>query len=611
MAGAKYSCNLSSFPDKKIFSKKKLLTNRLDSLRYLNTLIPRNRFFVVQECRFLTFSDVMPTPQNRPFSPDSVLAGKLQRLIFGRFVTVFALLAVHLWWTNESELGSEVIPRPLLYFFLFSIGLTGAYYLAFRTSLDHLGQTRVQVFFDAFLVTWLVWATGDVTSPYIPLYIILVSVTGIMLGKNETLSVAILSAACFTVISLLTAQAMIHSASGNVSMSGAAQVIARNVIAILVVGLLAARLAERRSISEELRQTEESFADLHILHERIVESISTGLITTDLNGRIYAFNRAAEEISGLRAAAMLGRSVYSLFGKEMRTPVGLRLGSVQIGDFRPAHFEANIGAGKPVTVACSVSPLVGKTGQVSGLIITFQDVTRIRAMEETLRRSDRLAAVGRMAAGLAHEIRNPLGSMSSALQFLQVKVPPATPESNLMNVMLRESERLNEIITNFLAYARPQSDGFSPVTRDGRTDVAEAIRDCIALLRHSPEVKETHLLEADLPGNPVKISTNETQIKQVCWNLLQNSIQAMPDGGSVSIRLKELPGRHVQIVFQDTGTGISPDNMEHLFEPFSNAARGTGLGLSIVHKIISDNGGRIDVQSAHGEGTKITVELPH
>jgi len=553
----------------------------------------------------------MPTPQKRLFFADSVLAGKLQRLIIGRLVLVVALIVVHLLWTNGATLRDESFPNLLLYFFLFSIGLTGAYYAIFRINDDHFGQTRVQVLVDTFLVTWLVWATGDVTSPYIPLYIILTSVTGIMLGKNETLFVAILSAACFTVLSLLTAQSVIYSTSGGISMSGAAQVVARNVIAILVVGLLAARLAERRSISEELRQTEESFADLHILHERIVESISTGLITTDLEGRIYAFNRAAEEISGLRAADSIGRSVFSVFGEEMRSPVDLCLGSVQSGDFRPAHFEANISADEPLTAACSVSPLVGKTGHVSGLIITFQDVTQIRAMEETLRRSDRLAAVGRMAAGLAHEIRNPLGSMSSALQFLQAKVPPATPESNLMNVVLRESERLNEIITNFLVYARPQSDGFTPVKHEDRTDVTEAIRDCIALLRHSPEIKETHLLEAELPEKPVKISATETQIKQVCWNLLRNSIQAMPDGGSVSVRLKELPGSHVQIVFQDTGAGISPDNMEHLFEPFSNGARGTGLGLSIVHKIISDNGGRIDVQSSRGEGTKITVELPH
>lgn len=552
----------------------------------------------------------MPTPKNRRYSADSVLAGKLRRLIFARFVLIAALLAVHLWWT-KGAVSAQALPSLLLYFFLFSIGLTVTYYAVFRFNEDHIGQTRVQMFVDAFMVTWLVWATGDMTSPYIPLYIILVSVTGIMLGKSETLFVAILSSACLTGLALLTARSLIQSSSDDLSLSGTAHVVARNVIAILVVGLLAARLADRRSITEELRQTEESFADLHLLHERIVESISTGLITTDLSGRIYAFNRAAEEISGLKASAMLGRSVYSLFGKEMRTPMDIRPGSVQIGDFRPAHFEANIGSAKPVTVACSVSPLVGKTGQVSGLIVTFQDVTQIRAMEETLRRSDRLAAVGRMAAGLAHEIRNPLGSMSSALQFLHAKAPPATPESNLMNVVLRESERLNEIITNFLAYARPQSDGFARMKSDGRTDVTEAIRDCIALLRHSPEIKETHLLEAELPGTPVKISATETQIKQVCWNLLQNSLQAMPDGGSLSVKLKELPGQHVQLVFQDTGAGISPDNMTHLFEPFSNGARGTGLGLSIVHKIISDNGGRIDVQSAQGEGTKITVELPH
>lgn len=554
----------------------------------------------------------MPTPKNRLFPADSVLAGKLRALIFGRFVLICLLLLAQWWWTNGFSIsGAGSVPRPLFYFFLFTTGLTAAYYVVFRMNGDHLGQTRVQVFVDACLITWLVWATGDVTSPYITLYIILISVTGIILGKSETLFIAILCAACFSVLSVLTAQSMIYSLSGDVPPSRVVQSIGLNDIAILVVGLLAARLSERRGISEELRQTEESFADLHILHERIVESISTGLITTDLDGRIYAFNRAAEEISGLKASETLGRSVFSVFGYEIRTPVDLCLGSVQSGDFRPAHFEANIGSAKPVTAACSAAPLVGKTGQVTGLIITFQDVTEIRAMEATLRRSDRLAAVGRMAAGLAHEIRNPLGSMSSALQFLQAKVPPATPEANLMNVVLRESERLNEIIANFLAYARPQSDGFTPVKHDGRTDVTEAIRDCLALLRHSPEIKETHLLEADLPGRPVKVKATETQIKQVCWNLLQNSIQAMPDGGSVSVRLKELPGRHVQIVFQDTGAGISPDNLEHLFEPFSKGARGTGLGLSIVHKIISDNGGRIDVQSANGEGTKITVELPH
>jgi signal transduction histidine kinase len=179
-----------------------------------------------------------------------------------------------------------------------------------------------------------------------------------------------------------------------------------------------------------------------------------------------------------------------------------------------------------------------------------------------------------------------------------------------MKVILSESDRLNKIISDFLTYALTSADGF-PKDTFSVTDVGEAIRDCLTLLRHSPEVKDTHILECELSETPVNIKANETQIKQVFWNLLKNSIQAMPDGGKLNVKLNEFPGKNVQIVFEDTGGGISPEYLEHLFEPFSSHARGTGLGLSIVHKIVRDHGGRIDVQSQIGEGTKITVELPH
>ena len=233
----------------------------------------------------------------------------------------------------------------------------------------------------------------------------------------------------------------------------------------------------------------------------------------------------------------------------------------------------------------------------------------MRALEESLRRSDKLAAVGRLAAGLAHEIRNPLGSMSSALQFVQEKVPPGTDEASMMDVVLRESRRLNNIIANFLAYARPTSDGF--VADDtAYIDVGETIRDCIALLRHSPEFTDAHTLTFDPPADPIRLDVSETKIKQVLWNLLQNSIQAMPDGGDLSIGLDAASGNNLQIHIEDTGCGISPERHDQLFEPFSSAANGTGLGLSIVHKIVVDHGGRIDVNSAAGKGTKVTVELP-
>ncbi len=563
--------------------------------------------------------------EKKSFSSVVPPVGKIYRLIFGRLALILPLLLASWWWTSSYlHISDEILTGRFFLFLLVSIVLTIVYFFFLRLDKNFLWQIRIQFLIDIFLITWFVRETGDTTSPYIALYIVLISVAGVFFGTLETVFVTALCAASYTLLSILSAQSLIYSFSGEAPPSRVLQIIAFNNVAILIVGLLSARLSERRRVREQLRETTENlreteanFSDLHALHERIVESIRSGLITTDLEGKIYKFNRAAEEISGLQSGETIGQSIFSLFGEELRAPVNLCLGAVESAEFSIEHFEAEIqatqGGGenqRRVAVVCSVSSLVGKTGNIYGLIFTFQDLTQIRAMEETLRRSDRLAAVGRMAAGLAHEIRNPLGSMSAALQFLQAKVPPATPEASLMKVVLSESDRLNKIISNFLTYALTSADGFSKDTFSV-TDVGKAIRDCFTLLRHSPEVKETHVLECELPDAPVIIKANETQIKQVFWNLLKNSIQAMPDGGKLNVKLNEFPGKNVQIVFEDTGDGISAEYLEHLFEPFSSHARGTGLGLSIVHKIVRDHGGRIDVQSQIGEGTKITVELPH
>ncbi len=243
--------------------------------------------------------------------------------------------------------------------------------------------------------------------------------------------------------------------------------------------------------------------------------------------------------------------------------------------------------------------------ETSGLIITFQDLTDIRSMEESVRRKDRLAAVGRVAAGLAHEIRNPLGAMRGAIQVMQAQTPPESTQAQLMEIIMRESDRLNKIITNFLTYARPRVNNFSEI------DIRESMNDTFTLLKHSPDIKETHLLECNLPETPVNISADPTQLKQIFWNLARNAIQAMPNGGKLSVYLQKSISNRVQILFSDTGCGMSPEQVEQLFEPFSNSTTGgTGLGLSIVYQIIRDHNGTINVRSLEGEGTTITIDLP-
>ncbi len=539
-------------------------------------------------------------------------------LIFGRLALIFLLLLVSWWWTgNYAGVAHQSFPEGLLLLFLVSIALSVIYFFVHKLTFDLYWLIRGQLFFDVLLISWLVAETGYQDSPFITLYLILISVAGYFVGRRETLLFAIFSSACLALVSLYSGYELTYTITGEIAESRFGQSFAFNIVGILIVGLLAGHLSERRIVTEQLRAAEESFRDLNILHGRIVESIRSGLITTDLSGKIRTFNNAAEEISHLRRDDAIGGSVYTIFGDDIRPAVDRCLYRAAEGhQFPTEHFEAEFGrpaeenGSRSPAVACSVAPLIGKTGMVNGLILSFQDITDIRTMERSLRRSDRLAAIGRMAAGLAHEIRNPLGSMSSALQFLEENVEPQTPGSDLMGVVLRESDRLNEIISNFLTYAQLTTGGAEKGKLES-IDLCDAIRDCLALVRHSPEIEEFHLIETALPDTPVFVNANGSQIKQVLWNLFQNAIHAMPDGGKLTVSLTADPGNSPTIVFEDNGIGIEPENLEHLFEPFHTGTNGTGLGLSIVHQIIRAHGGKIGVTSELDVGTIFTVELPH
>jgi len=239
------------------------------------------------------------------------------------------------------------------------------------------------------------------------------------------------------------------------------------------------------------------------------------------------------------------------------------------------------------------------------MVITFQDLTEVRALEETSRRQDRLAAVGRVAAGIAHEIRNPLASMRGSIQVLRSEISGDSGQAELMEIILRESDRLNRIITDFLTYARPRNSTFTDV------DLREPLRETFALLRHSPEVRDDHVLEENLPDEPVTISADASQLKQVFWNLSRNALQAMPAGGSLRVEMNLAANGRLRITFSDMGDGMSPEQVEQLFEPFSSSTSGgTGLGLSIVYQIIRDHSGTINVRSREGHGTTISIELP-
>ena len=531
---------------------------------------------------------------------------KIQTLIIGRLMVIFLLLVTSWFWASGTlRLSLEDFPPGLFLVFLISVGLTIAYFFLLRLSENFVWQIRSQFLLDALLITWLVWRTGDLTSPYITLYIVLIGVASFFLKPLSTLLMAAVCAVLLISLSFLTVNALIDTFGPAQPTGKVVQIVSFHIVALLIVGLLASRLSDRHSSGLELEETVKNLASLRVLHERIVESIRSGLITTDLDGNIFTFNAAATEITGYRLDEMQGKSIYDLFG-DIREQIDLSLAAAGEGDQLP-RFETDLLTpdGFAVRIGFSVSLLFSETNDATGHIITFQDLTEIRSMEESVRRKDRLAAVGRVAAGLAHEIRNPLGAMRGAIQVLESNTPRESMSAGLMDIILKESDRLNSIITNFLGYARPAAVDFA------ETDICEGIRDTLTLLRHSPDVSEDHILADDLGAEPAIISGDAAQLKQIFWNLARNAIQAMPGGGTLRVGVETIPNNRVRIVFEDTGRGMSPDQVEQLFEPFSNSTSGgTGLGLSIVYQIVKDHNGAINVRSTEGKGTTITVELP-
>ncbi|HYO90090.1 MAG TPA: ATP-binding protein, partial [Pyrinomonadaceae bacterium] len=506
---------------------------------------------------------------------------------------VLFLVAAALWTQGGISAMARVALSGTLPIFIAVVGLSLCYVVALRFFNRWQAQASIQLFIDVLLITWLVWATGDISSPYAAAYILVISAASIFLGPRGALVTSVGCVAAFTFITLATGMGWIPPFapdSENALTAKAVQALGINDIAFLVVGLLAARLADRQARSDvQLIEATQSLATLRALHERIVESIRSGVVTTDFQGRIYTFNAAAEEITGYKATEVRGQEASIFFG-ELKDRIKQSMSAAQAGEPSP-RFESYCLTpdGLRLRLGFGISPLFSETGETTGLVITFQDLTEVRALEEAARRQDRLAAVGRVAAGIAHEIRNPLASMRGSIQVLRSDMDGDSSQAQLMEIILRESDRLNQIIADFLAYARPRNTQLSLI------DLREPLTETFTLLRHSPEIRDRHILEEELPDEPVMVSADASQLKQVFWNLSRNALQAMPEGGTLRAEMSRAATGRLRITFKDTGRGMTPEQVEHLFEPFSSSTTGgTGLGLSIVYQIIRDHGGTIN-----------------
>jgi two-component system sensor histidine kinase PilS (NtrC family) len=539
------------------------------------------------------------------------LRRRLSTLIAARVVLVTLLLGSAIL-VQISRPGSFPID-PFFSLITITYALSVLYLATLRFAERHPWLADLQFAADALLVSVFIHVTGGIASNYSSLYVLPIIAAAIIRYRRVAVQVATLSAVLY--LALVAIQygdfdiPMARRFSPVVDLPTlhvAQYTVAINLGGFIAVALLAGSLADSlRSAGARLEDASLVIRDLRAYNEYVINSLLSGLITTDNERRILTFNRAAGTIIGLPSSHAVGREVMDVM--QLPASVRGRLTGLSEGRGLRVDYQHKTTEGRVIDVGLTVSALTFPDGG-NGYLFAFQDVTDVRRLEREARLRQRLAAVGEMAAGIAHEIRNPLASMSGSMQVLRQELPLSEEQAQLMDIVLRESERLNHTIKSFLAYARPQRSA------PARMDVRKVLQDTATLLRNSADVRADHLIDVDVPGDPVVCEADENQVRQIVWNLATNGLRAMANGGRLvlAVRPEEAGGdHHVLLTVQDQGCGIPADEIDGIFQPFkSSFERGTGLGLAIVHSLVTDDNGTIHVSSEVGTGTIITVTLP-
>jgi two-component system sensor histidine kinase PilS (NtrC family) len=456
---------------------------------------------------------------------------------------------------------------------------------------------------DTALVTAVVAATGGARSIFAFLYVLSVTAACLLLSRTGGLVIAAASSALYTGLVFGRTVFPVTALSEAPQEDTALEIITifLNAGTFLVVAIVAGGLAERfRTTQRELESQRADLRDLEAFTDLVFHSVGTGLIALDREHRVTAVNRAAEQITGVPGVAAVGQP-WGLFGD------GVALEAIEREIESPGRGSAWREVtllrtdGQEIPVRLTFSALRAGDGRRIGLIAACEDLSAIREMEARMRAADRLATLGRMAANIAHEIRNPLASLSGAVEVLAGEPSDETRE-RLAQIVLKETGRLNGIIREFLEYARPAPLNRMPV------NVAEAVDEVLVLLEHQAAPGTLKTVREFPPS--LEWNVDVQQFRQAVWNLCLNAVQAMPEGGELRVGMAVAGGR-LLVRVTDGGEGIAADDLAHIFEPFfSTRSDGTGLGLSLVHRIVQDHRGDIDVQSRPGHGTTFTLSLP-
>ena len=537
-----------------------------------------------------------------------VLRRRLANIIALRVAVISVLLG------SAAAIGfasPETFPAtPLILLIAITYALNFGYLSTLRLALHRPVLVDLQFALDAVLVSACVYLTGGLDSHFSSLYVLPIIAASTVRARRGAMQVAALSATLY--VGLVIAQYLNVSVvpaawwqPGEVELPSAlfAQyTVAVNLGGMFAVALLAGSLAERlRSARAGLEDASDEIQDLRAFNAHVLDALPAGVITTDDSYRIVSLNPAAARILARQGTEMRGQDLRDL----LQLPPDVRASlPPATEERRRIELTYNTGSARR-ELGLTISALRFPEG-TTGTLVVFQDITEFKRLEREAQLQQRLSAVGDMAAGLAHEVRNPLASMAGSIEILRDELPLTADQKQLMDIVLRESERLNETIRLFLSYASP------PRQVHSRFDVRLVLRDTALALGASVDKVDAHVIEAESFGDPVWYDGNETELRQVLWHLGTNGLRAMTRGGRLLLAATlDEPRRELVLSVTDHGCGISPEQLDRVLQPFQSTFRkGRGLGLSIVHRIVTDHGGTIDVASVVDQGTTVTVRLP-
>ena len=583
----------------------------------------------------------------KPLFPDNATS-RLRWLMLSRVAIVTFLLGIATFIEIKGMGTWSAIYVSILFK---TIVLTYILSLVYLSLLKYIRNLSVNIYIqslcDVILITAMVYGTGGIQSIYSVFYPLVIIYAVLFLGRRGGLVIASAAGICYGLFADLEFYGVIYpifTTPISDDALNAGYVFTRIITHIIsfyfIVFLTSFVVEQEKKTRTLLAEKQSAFDQLDILHKSIIESVDTGILSINPAGKIKSFNAAAAAITGLSFRDVENRMLTEVFpgfpsflkeeggillqgvppnstirdkfgdtmlhhairGDTMRHHVSMPVTKIR---FETTFYDAH---GRNLILGGSLSPLRDPKGLTIGEIIIFQNLTEINEMKESLEKSRRLAFIGGMAAGLAHEIRNPLASISGSIQMLKQDIRPTETNQKLMQIILRGKDQLESFLKDFLLMARPAPGVCEEI------DVRGTIRDVLDSLRCVPDWPMLLRVDLILPEVPLWIQANKTEIRQVFWNLILNALQAMPEGGNLTVEARATRNEGktgVEIRITDTGCGIKKEDIEKIYEPFFTTRDvGTGLGLAVVSRILEGYRGSIDIQSDVGGGTTCKVWFP-